>query len=79
MRFMQNAILVVSFLAFAAMLNYETVAKSPQIFGSPLPGWVQARLIDRQVSFRHATRIVIVDRLLHETEEAVAFYRRLVS
>ncbi len=78
-RIMQNAAMIIVALVFSALVNYETVAKSPELLGAPLPGWRLARRVDRVVDYRHATGVSAVDRLLHESLEAVEFYRRLVS
>lgn len=78
-RILQNATILTCILAVSALLNYETVAKSADWLGSPLPGWLQARQAERLVDYRPATGVEPVDRLLHEGMEAVCFYRRLVS
>ena len=58
--------------------HYELTAKSRQLWDRPLPGWQQARLVERSVAFEAHTRIPLVDSFLHEHREARLYYGRLL-
>ena len=53
---------------------YEITAKSPALFGAPLPGWITTCRVERSTPWRPATGLFPLDRLLHETQEAALFY-----
>ena len=63
-----------AFISFAGLSVYELVAKSQALFGDPLPGWNETRLIERSIPYASRTGLVPLDRLLHEGQEAVAYY-----
>ena len=64
-------------VATAALSLYELTAKSPTWLGAPLPGWQQSRQIEFTTGWNQPTGILPVDKLLHESEEAVSFYALL--
>lgn len=66
-------------LVLVLLVGYELVQKSPQTPLGPLPGHEEARRADRQVHWRASTGIMPIDRMLHEGQEACAYYRDLAS
>ncbi len=54
---------------------YEMTAKSPTLLGQPLPGWRATVRAERTTRWNPPTGILAVDKLLHEGEEALRFYR----
>jgi len=54
---------------------YEMTAKSPTLLGRPLPGWGSTVRAERTTRWNPPTGILPLDKLLHEGEEALRFYR----
>ncbi len=67
----------IAWLACLGLLGYEVVQKSPGSVLGPLPGAELAGRADRGVVYRAGTGIEPVDRLVHETQEALLYYRDL--
>jgi hypothetical protein len=57
-----------------ALAFYELTAKSPQLLGRPLPGWQVCRRAEISTRWDPPTGILPLDQLLHEGQEALAFY-----
>lgn len=53
---------------------YEVTAKSHRFLSEPLPGWQETRRAERATRWNQPTGIMIVDKFLHEGEEALRFY-----
>ncbi len=79
MRRLLHAHLLLALMGLAGLVHYEVVAKSHRLPGGPLPGWETARRADRAAPFVRWTGQRAVDRLLHESSEAVIFYRLLLG
>ncbi len=58
----------------AALGFYELTAKSPSLLGHPLPGWQKTDRIEKVTTWEQPTGIMVVDKVLHEGEEAARFY-----
>lgn len=56
---------------------YEITAKSPTLLGDPLPGWWATDRAEKTTCWNPPTGLLPLDKLLHEAEEAVRFYRFL--
>jgi hypothetical protein len=56
---------------------YEMTAKSPTLLGEPLPGWWATERAEKTTRWDPPTGFLPLDKLLHEGEEAVRFYRIL--
>jgi hypothetical protein len=65
------------FTAVAALGFYELTAKSPALLGQPLPGWQKTNRIEQLTDWQQPTGFLLVDKLLHEGEEAARFYGML--
>ncbi|MCP4572984.1 MAG: hypothetical protein GY838_11575 [bacterium] len=63
-----------AFLAVAALGYYEWTAKSPAILGTALPGWYASRAAEKATRWQRPTGLLVVDKALHEGEEAMRFY-----
>ena len=74
MRLMLKTALIGAWLLGVGLVNYELAAKTPGWFGTDLPGSRQATMAERQTPIHHRTGIRMVDRLIHEGEEALFFY-----
>ena len=61
-------------LMLMALGFYEVTAKSPELLGRPLPGWQACLRAEHSTGWDPHTGIHPLDRLLHEGEEALAFY-----
>lgn len=62
------------YLGALALGGYELVAKSHDLPGGPLPGWQNTRRIEHATRWHRPTGWLPLDRLLHESQEALAFY-----
>jgi hypothetical protein len=62
------------FVLTTALGFYEWTAKSPHILGTPAPGWQASRAAERATSWQRPTGLLVVDKALHEGEEALRFY-----
>jgi hypothetical protein len=71
------AILYIVFLVCLGLGFYEITAKSASWLGVNLPGGTAARFAERTTRWDPPTGIHPVDKLLHEGEEAIRFYRHL--
>lgn len=78
MRRLSALLAALAWLGLVSLLGYELVQKSPDTPLGPLPGHEVARRADLQVRFRASTGLPPVDRLLHESQEAVVYYRTLI-
>ncbi|MFH1842552.1 MAG: hypothetical protein ABIF77_05045 [bacterium] len=67
------------YLAILGLVNYELAAKSPQVLGFSLPGWQETRRAEHGTRMTHRIGWKPVDRLLHETEESLRYYRLLLN
>jgi len=65
-------------LGLVGLLGYEVIQKSPATPIGPLPGHVLAGRADRAIHYRATTGIKPVDRVLHEGQEALCYYRLLI-
>lgn len=63
-----------AFVATAALGFYEWTAKSPVILGAPLPGWSACRAAEQATRWERPTGLFLVDKTIHEGEEALRFY-----
>jgi hypothetical protein len=54
-------------------------AKSPSLFGTRLPGWWASDRAERTTRWNPPTGVLPLDKLLHESEEAVRFYATLAT
>lgn len=79
MRRLRLLALFLCYLAVLGLANYELTAKSPRLLGQPLPGWRECRQVERCVRMHRRTGLPLVDRLLHEGEEALQFYNLLLG
>ena len=61
-------------VAATALGFYEWTAKSPLILGARLPGWQACRAAERTTRWNQPTGWLVLDKTLHETEEALRFY-----
>ena len=66
--------LFVVYSGVIALGLYEITAKSPQLLGTPLPGWESTCSVEKTTPWRPGTGILPVDKLLHETQEACLYY-----
>ncbi len=78
MAIMRKALFLVLWSYLVVMAHYELTAKSTA-WSRPLPGWDQARLVERDIAYRSVTRIPVLDRFLHENQEARLYYLRLLG
>ena len=69
--------LMVPYVAALGLGLYEVTAKSPALLGEPLPGWRATVAAERSTRGNPPTGILPLDKLLHEGEEALRFYRIL--
>ncbi len=67
------------YLIVIALGIYEITAKSPSILGTRLPGWWATDKAEHSTRWNPPTGILPVDKLLHESEEAVRFYAALAD
>jgi len=67
------------YLGGTALGIYEITAKSPSILGTRLPGWWATDKAEKSTRWNPPTGILPVDKLLHESEEAVRFYVALTD
>ncbi|MHB8077842.1 MAG: hypothetical protein ACYDIE_01125 [Candidatus Krumholzibacteriia bacterium] len=58
---------------------YELAAKSANLPGGPFPGWREAELADLFTPWLPRTRLLPLDRVLHEAQEACFYYRELLG
>jgi len=79
MRTLRTISLFFIYLVILGLANYELAAKSPQILGFSLPGWQETRRIEGGTSMTRWTGFKPMDRLLHETEEALRYYRMFLD
>ncbi len=63
----------------AALGIYEMTAKSPRLLGTHLPGWWATDKAERTTRWNPPTGFLPVDKLLHESEEALKFYAALTD
>ena len=67
------------YILLTAMIAYELVAKSPQLMGDPLPGWDRADRAEHRVRWRQPTGWIVLDKALHESQEAALYYGMLLE
>ncbi len=78
MRGLWKLMLVLCGCAASGLGSYEVVCKSDAWLGDPLPGWYEAQRIERWTPFVPRTGSPPVDRVIHEGEEAAAYYAYLL-
>ncbi len=76
---LRNLGLLLCWLAFVALLHYELAHKAPSTALGPLPSSAAAARADKAVRFRAHTGVAPIDRLLHEGQEALVYYRELLT
>ena len=62
------------YFAGTALGFYEVTAKSPTLLGAPLPGWGSTCRAENSTPWRQPTGLLVLDKILHETQEAFVFY-----
>ena len=67
------------YFCVTALGIYEITAKSPSLLGTRLPGWWATDKAEHSTRWDPPTGFLPVDKLLHETEEAVRFYAALTD
>ena len=70
--------LALAYLLGVGLGFYEMTAKSPYLLDEPLPGWWATDRAEKTTRWNPPTGLLPLDKLLHEGEEAVRFYRILV-
>ena len=78
MRSLQKMLFILVMSVAASLLSYEIACKSTAWPGGPLPGWHEAQIIERWTPYVRWTGSSPVDRLIHEGQEAVAYYSFLL-
>ncbi len=58
----------------ALLSLYEVTAKSPRLFGMALPGWQETRQVEKSTPWNPPTGLLVVDKFLHEGEEALRYF-----
>ncbi len=53
---------------------YEITAKSHRLLAEPLPGWQKTQRVEKSTQWNQPTGFLPVDKLLHESEEALRYY-----
>jgi len=79
---LKRATLAGIFLLYSSCLAlgiYEMTAKSPSLWGEPLPGWWATDRAERIIHWQQPTGLFAVDKLLHEGQEALVFYALLTG
>jgi hypothetical protein len=66
------------YISCLGLVHYELTAKSPGILGARLPAWWATDRAEHQTRWHPLTGVLPLDKLLHESEEAVRFYGILV-
>ncbi|MBC8425079.1 hypothetical protein H8E07_13230 [bacterium] len=74
MRGLQKMLFILATSAATGLVSYEVVSKSDAWLGDPLPGWHEAQKVERWTPFVAWTGSLPVDRVLHEGQEAAAYY-----
>ena len=69
--------LMAAYVAVLGLGMYEVTAKSPTLLGGPLPGWRATVQAERTTRWNPPTGFLPLDKLLHEGEEALRYYRIL--
>lgn len=75
---LRTVLLFLGCLGCLGLADYELVAKSPRLLGRQLPGGFAAAAAEHRTHMVHRTGWTPVDRLLHEGEEALLYYRLLL-
>jgi hypothetical protein len=75
---LQKTMAVLASTAATGLLSYEAVCKSDVWLGAPLPGWYEARTAEIRTPYVPLTGLIHVDRLIHEGQEAAAYYSFLL-
>jgi hypothetical protein len=78
MRSVKAIVLCLGCLGCLGLGGYELAAKSPLLLGCRLPGWGTAAAAECRTCMVHRTGWRPADRLLHEGEEALRYYRFLL-
>ena len=76
---LRTALLFLGYLGCLALTDYELVAKSPRLLGCQLPGGLAAATAEHCTCMVHRIGWWPADRLLHEGEEALLYYRLLLG
>ncbi|MFO7608907.1 MAG: hypothetical protein R6X35_06880 [Candidatus Krumholzibacteriia bacterium] len=61
-------------LGLCALGAYETTAKAPDWLGRHLPGRAACHRAEKATAWRPPTGVFVLDKLLHEGDEALRFY-----
>ena len=75
---LRNTIQISAWVALCALGQYELVAKSDTLLGSPLPGFWTAARVERDVTYNPQTGIGLVDHVIHESQEAIEYYGKIL-
>jgi hypothetical protein len=78
MHHLKSVLLFLGYLVCLSLADYELVAKSPRLLGCQLPGRYAATTAECGTRMVHRTGWRPADRLLHEGEEALLYYRLLL-
>ena len=78
MRSVRIILLYLGYLGCLGLGSYELTAKSPRLLGCRLPGWGAAVAAECGTRLARHTGWRPADRLLHEGEEALRYYRFLL-
>jgi hypothetical protein len=76
---LRSVLLFLGYLGCLALTDYELVAKSPRLLGCQLPGGLAAATAEHNTRMMHRIGWRPADRLLHEGEEALLYYRLLLG
>jgi hypothetical protein len=79
MQRMSQAGLGLLLASILALGIYETTAKSPSLLGTHLPGWWATDQAERTTRWQPVTGFLPLDKILHESEEAIRFYAVLAG
>ncbi|MBK7187794.1 MAG: hypothetical protein IPH86_03660 [bacterium] len=76
---LRTAGLVAATCLVAGLGFYELTAKSPALTGSTMPGWWATARAEKVVRWQPPTGLLLLDKLLHEGQEAACFYATLAG
>ena len=79
LRPLRAGLLYLAYLVIVALGLYETTAKAPELLGLDLPLSRTGVRAEHDTAWQAHTGVLPLDRLLHESEEAVRFYSYLLN